>query len=137
MGVTPLIAVAGIGGARGGVFSTNFGSEERAIEALGLLLGAGADVNARVDSEYDRAGTIARASSMTMREGHSALFAAVTRGWQRVVDFLVANGADVSAVDTRGYTLVDAAMGRIQARCCQSVREGLARHLDAMLQPAD
>ncbi len=137
MGVTPLLAVAGIGGARGGVFSTNFGSEARAIEALGMLLAAGADINARVVSEYDRAGTIGRASSMTMREGHSALFAAVTRGWQDVVDFLVANGADIDVVDTRGYTLVDAAMGRIDSRCCQTVRESLASHLDTILRAAD
>jgi ankyrin repeat protein len=133
MGVTPLIAVAGIGGARGGVFSTNFGSQARAIEALDLLLAAGADINARVVAQYDRTGSIGRESSMTLRESHSALFAAVTRGWRQVVDYLIDNGADMDAVDTRGYTLVDAALGQIDSRCCRAVHDDLAAHLAGLI----
>jgi ankyrin repeat protein len=115
-GVTPLMAVAGMGGSRGGVFSSNFGSEARAIEIIGVLLEAGADINARVVSEYDRTGTIARDSSMRGREGHSALFAAVSRAWVSVVEYLIENGADVDSVDAHGNTLIDYATGRISGR---------------------
>jgi len=113
MGVTPLMAVAGMGGGRGGVFSTNFGSEAQAIETISVFLAAGADVNAHVVSEYDRTGTIARANSMNDREGSSALFAAVNRRWAGLVDYLIANGADVSVVDARGNLPVDLALSAI------------------------
>jgi len=116
MGVTPLMAAAGMGGSRGGVFSTNFGSEARAIEIIGVLLEAGADINARVVSEYDRTGTIARDNSMRGREGHSALFAAVSRAWPGVVDYLVDNGAEVDVVDARGNSLIDYASGTVSGR---------------------
>lgn len=134
MGVTPLMAVAGIGGARGGVFSTNFGSQQRAIEALELLLAAGADVNARIVDEYDRTGTIARGSSMTFREGHTPLFAAVSRGWADVVEFLLANGADVDVTDANGLTPVDVALGAIAELGGRGdvVSEALAERLRAL-----
>ena len=113
MGVTPLMAAAGMGGGGGGVFSANFGSEAQAIELIGVLLAAGANVNARLVGDFRHTAAIARASSMTYREGHSPLFAAVSRGWGSAVDYLIENGADVSVVDTRGHTTVDVARGAI------------------------
>ena len=115
MGVTPLMAVAGTGGSRGGIRSTNFGSESRAIQLLEVLVAAGADVNARIVDEYDRTGTIGRASSMTDRQGQSSLFAAVTLGWVDVVEFLVRNGADVTVTDMRGISLADIALDQAAA----------------------
>jgi ankyrin repeat protein len=109
MGVTPLMAVAGLGGGRGGVFSADFGTEGLAIEIIGELLAAGADINARVVDEYNRSAAIGRESSMTNREGHSALFAAVGRGWSRVADFLIEQGAEFDVTDARGNTIVDMA----------------------------
>lgn len=116
MGVTPLMAAAGMGGSRGGVFSSNFGTEGQAIETLSVLLAAGADINARVVDQYDRTGAIARDSSMSGREGHSALFAAVSRGWLRVIDYLIVNGSDVDALDGRGRTAIDVALNGVSDR---------------------
>lgn len=133
MGVTPLMAAAGMGGGRGGVFSADFGPESRAIETIGVLLDAGADVNARVVDEYDRTATIARSSSMTEREGHSALFAAVARGWSDVVEFLIENGAEVDTVDARSRSPVDVALGMIGGRGNQVSGE-LADRLRALIE---
>jgi ankyrin repeat protein len=133
MGVTPLMAAAGLGGGRGGVFSADFGTEEQAVRAIRLLLDAGADINARVIDEYNRTATIARSSSMTGREGHTALFAAVARAWPDVVDFLIANGADVDIVDAHGLTPVDVALGRVDGRG-DVVSEPIAAQLRAHLE---
>jgi len=113
MGATPLMAVAGIGGSRGGVFSADFGSEQQAIEIIGVLLDAGASIDSRLVEDFRRTGRIGRNSSMTYREGHSALLAAVSRGWGNVVNYLIENGADAAVVDTRGHTAVDVARGAI------------------------
>jgi ankyrin repeat protein len=142
MGVTPLMAAAGMGGGRGSVFSTDFGSETQAIAMLGELLAAGANINARVVDKYDRTGTIARAGSMTYREAHSALFAAVSRGRGLVVDYLIDNGANVDVIDSRGNTLVDVARGAINElhddnRAMDVVSEELAQQLQTYLTPGD
>jgi ankyrin repeat protein len=136
MGVTSLMAAAGMGGGGGGVFSANFGSEAQAIEVLGLLLDAGADVNQRLVDDYGLTGTIGRESSMKYREAHSALYAAVSRGWGRVVDYLIANGAAVDVVDTRGNTPIDVARGAINdllERDRDVVSEEIALQLQAHL----
>jgi cytohesin len=132
MGVTPLMAIAGLGGGRGGVFSTDFGSENQAVDAIGELVAAGANVNARVFSEYNRTGTIGRSSSMTDREGWSALFAAVSRRWPRLVDYLVDSGANAAAVDARGDRPVDlanAALAELRARLGDEMSPEEARQL--------
>jgi ankyrin repeat protein len=113
MGATPLMAAAGLGGGGGGVFSADFGTEAQAIEIIGVLLAAGANVNSRLVGDYRHTGRIGRESSLTYRETHSALFAAVSRGWGNVVDYLLENGADAAIVDTRGFTTVDVARGAI------------------------
>jgi ankyrin repeat protein len=136
MGVTPLMAVAGLGGGRGGVFSADFGTEGLAIEIIGELLAAGADINARVVDEYNRSAAIGRESSMTNREGHSALFAAVGRGWSRVADFLIEQGAEFDVTDARGNTIVDMARGDIGGRG-NVASEQLAERLQALLAGAD
>ena len=132
MGVTPLMAAAGMGGGRGGVFSADFGTERLAIEIIGVLLEAGADIDSRVVDSYDRTARIARDSSMTAREGHTALFAATARGWSEVVEFLIGRGAAVDIVDAHGMTPVDVAMGRIGGRG-NVVSEELAEQLQALI----
>jgi ankyrin repeat protein len=116
MGVTPLIAAAGMGNPPRDA-GPGFGVDEtRAIETLQALLAAGADVDARIVSTYSRTATIARTSSMTEREGQTALYGAVRRGWVNVVEFLLEAGAMVDIVDARGRTPIDVAMGNVGGR---------------------
>ncbi len=74
---------------------------------------------------------------MTEREGHTPLFAAVSRGWGRAVEHLIAKGAEVDVVDARGRTLIDVAMGLIGGRettVSEDIAATLERHL-ATTQP--
>jgi ankyrin repeat protein len=123
MGVTPLMAAAGVG-----VRNINFGSnrspnfegdaqvEDKVIASLEILLAAGADVDARVTDIESRTARIARASSMTERGGQTALYSAAGRGWTAVVAFLVEHGADVEIVDALGKSPLDVALGRVGGR---------------------
>jgi len=117
MGVTPLMGAAGVGvSARDRSLDYSGDVETRSIEALGLLLAAGADVNARIVDSYTLTGRIARPSTMTEREGQTAIYGAVKWGWLRVAQFLIENGARVDVVDAHGMSPVDAALGRTGGR---------------------
>jgi uncharacterized protein len=123
MGVTPLMAAAGIG-----VRNINFGSnrspnfegdeqvEDKAIASLEILLTAGADIDARITDIQSRTARIARISGMTERGGQTALYSAAGRGWTRVVAYLVDQGADVDIVDALGKSPLDVALGRVGGR---------------------
>jgi ankyrin repeat protein len=134
-GVTPLMAAAGMGtSSRDRGVNLAGDVEQSAVETLEALLDAGADVNARTAARFDRTAVIARESSMTQCEGHTALYAAVRRGWGKVVDFLVDRDADVDIVDAHGHSPVDAALvyvcGRMQAVV---VSEDIAARLRALI----
>ncbi len=123
MGVTPLMAAAGVG-----VRNINFGSnrspnfegdehvEDKVIASLEILLAAGADIDARVTDIQSRTARIARTSGMTERGGQTALYSAASRGWTGVVAFLVEHGADVDIVDALGKSPLDVALGRVGGR---------------------
>jgi ankyrin repeat protein len=116
MGVTPLMAAAGIG-----VRNINFGAnrspnfegdpeiEDKVIASLEILLAAGADINTRVADTQSRTARIARPSAITDRDGQTALYSAAGRGWARVASFLVEHGAVVDIVDARGRSPLDEA----------------------------
>ncbi|HEY7671041.1 MAG TPA: ankyrin repeat domain-containing protein [Gammaproteobacteria bacterium] len=116
MGVTPLMATAGVG-----VRNINFGAnrspdfegdpeiEDKVIASLEILLAAGADINARVADTQSRTARIARPSAITDRDGQTALYSAAGRGWARVASFLVEHGAEVDIVDARGRSPLDEA----------------------------
>lgn len=91
-GITPLMAAAGNGSAsldtRG-----RYKTEAQAVEAVELLMAAGADVNARD------------------RNGQTALHGAASWGWNEMVRTLVASGIDLQARDASGRTAADIARG--------------------------
>lgn len=116
MGVTPLMAAAGIGVGRGRSPDLTGDVQARVIETLELLLAAGADVNKPVTDISSRTARIARLSSMTERDGQTALYGAVRFGWTRVVEYLIEHGAEVDMVDALGKSPLDAATGNIGGR---------------------
>ena len=96
-GITPVMAAAGLGSTDAdtrGIYTTE-DVEQRSIAALTLLLSAGADVNGK-DGQ----------------RGLTPLHEAARWGWNDVVRFLVAHGADLRAKDNRGMTPVDSALGK-------------------------
>jgi ankyrin repeat protein len=123
MGVTPLMAAAGIG-----VRNINFGAnrspnfeedkeiESKVIGSLEILLAAGADVNAHVATAYDRTARIARPSQMTEREGQTALFSVAGRGWTQVAAYLLEHGASADVRDRRGRSPLDVALSSVGGR---------------------
>jgi len=123
MGVTPLMAAAGVG-----VRNINFGAnrspnfeedkaiEAKVIESLEILLAAGADINSRVVEAYSRTARIARPSGLTDREGQTALYSAAGRGWTKVVAFMIEHGANVDVADKRGKTPLDVALTPVGGR---------------------
>jgi ankyrin repeat protein len=135
MGVTPLMAVSGIGW--GGVGGSGPGQsplfyplqgrpfrpnlESEAIEILKVLLAAGADINARITDTSSHTALIARPNSMSERQGQTAIFGAIgagtvndtapPRNWLKLTQFLIDNGAKLDITDARGRTLLDALVG--------------------------
>jgi len=93
-GVTPLMAAAGVGHS----FNPTRGrykTDAEAVECLKLLHDAGGDVNAKV-----------RFSGIT------SLHAAASLGWDDTIKALVADGAQLEALDNKGLTPIDYAVGR-------------------------
>jgi len=132
MGVTPLMAASGIGflvgatsGGQGPIVGVDQ-QEDYAISVIGMLIKAGADVNARITDTSSRTAVIARPSSMTNRQGQTALFGAVGNGdsvsrpegrsWTRVAKFLIDNGARLDIKDAAGKTIFDALQGKAGGR---------------------
>lgn len=124
MGVTPLMAAAGLGLSprdTRGAYGPD--AQDRALAVLPVLLKAGADINARVTDTSSRTAIIARPSSMTNRQGQTALFGAINWGWSRVVKFLLDNGARTDIVDAAGKTVKDALKGNAGGRDFRAVDE--------------
>jgi uncharacterized protein len=119
-GVLPIHAAAGLGSSscdpRGygpGIPHYETADVQQAsIAALGVLLEAGADVNAQAPqvSGVDGGGRIG-GSRTVGRAGQTALHGAVTWGWNDVVRFLVEQGARVDIADAGGRTPYDTAVG--------------------------
>jgi len=109
-GITPLMAAAGFGSVECDPRGYGPGIphyltpdvEQKAIEALALLLDAGADINARTTSR------LAGARSA----GRTALFGAAFWGWNDVARYLVERGARIDVADAQGLTPIDSALGR-------------------------
>jgi uncharacterized protein len=93
MGVTPLIAMTNDGGTR-----NRNKNELTVIAGLKLLMEAGVDINQQGANGETPLHTTARAN------------------WLEVVDFLVANGADLNAKDRRGLLPIDYATGKADSQ---------------------
>jgi ankyrin repeat protein len=95
--MTATLAASGMGSTDAdtrGYFTTS-DVQERAIAALDLMFQRGGPINGK-------AGQFAQAPL------HGAAF----WGWNKVVEYLLAKGAEINLADSRGYTAVDYAMGR-------------------------
>jgi uncharacterized protein len=91
-GITPLMAACG--NASSSIDTRGrYKTEDQAIEAVKILLAAGASVNARD------------------RGGQTALHGAASWGWNGLVKTLAANKADLLAKDAQGRTAADIARG--------------------------
>jgi ankyrin repeat protein len=115
-GHTPLIVAAGA--TRGRATPTRGGSysEERAIEAVKLLLEAGAEVNAAgYKPDKVRQGE-ARCTGYVVVEdclvGETAMHGAALHDWPKLAELLAKAGAKLDAEDADGKTPLDYAMGR-------------------------
>src|SRR5262249_16610527 len=127
MGVTPLMAAAGIG-TRTGQSVLGPGPppdvETRSIETMGILIKAGTNVNLRISDTTSRTARIARTSTMTNREGQTALFFAAESGRPAVVRFLLENGADVNAMGDSGKALLNATRSNAEITAMIRAAEG-------------
>jgi hypothetical protein len=132
MGVTPFMVASGmcvsIRDPRG-----NFTGEvqPKAIGTMEILLQAGANINARATDTSSRTARIARPSTMTNREGQTALYAAINWGWINVVQYLLEHGAQASIADAAGKSPLDAAKGNAGGRDYKPVPEIIAMVTEA------
>ena len=138
MGVTPLLAAAGFGNARG-VLRGTFDPSQQAlvIPVLEVLLAAGADINATVKDTTSHNAVIARMSTMTNREGHNVVFAAAMQNWNDVVKYLVEEkGADISLLDANGKSVLDAVKGQAGGRADRPVSQETIALVEELLAKA-
>src|SRR5262249_61862743 len=106
---TATLAASGMGSTDAdtrGYFTTS-DVQDRAIAALDLMFQHGGPINGK-------AGQFAQVPL------HGAAF----WGWNRVVEYLLAKGAEINLADSRGYTAVDYAMGRAGGKSPRRARPG-------------
>ncbi len=115
--ITPLMAAAGMSGSGRGAAApqTQGDPQDRVIEAIDLLLAAGADINAQVNDSHTYTAKLVAYVQGRDQEGRTALFSAAELGWDRVVQHLLDKGADPAIRDAQGLTALDAALAPVRA----------------------
>ena len=109
-GITPLMAAAGLGTAEQDT-TGRYKTQAQAIEAIQLLLDRGADVNAAAN------------------DGRTALHGAALQGYDDVIKFLAAHGADSDREGPQGlYAARHRARSRRRLRFHRSRRGRARRH---------
>ena len=114
-GVTPFMAAAGIGTrTTAGVLGP--GPPDNVVQlslaTMELLRTAGADVNARITDTTSLTARIARPSTLSGRQGQTALFFAAETGRAEVVRYLLEHGARADVKDDMGRTAIKVGEGR-------------------------
>ena len=138
-GVTPLMAAAGVEfGLR--VTRGRNRTEEGILATMQLLVDAGADVNARMVQEprtqvsnsasarvqgYTYAGRGRQVPSPAAIPHSAAIHGAARLGLNGVIEFLAANGADLTAADAFGSTPYDIASGNYSENFLRAAAEPL------------
>jgi len=108
--ITPLMAAAGMSGTgRGTGGAGGQDPQATAIRTIDLLLDAGADINAQVLDSRTNTAQLDTYVQGVDNEGKTALHAAAERGAARMVEHLLARGADPSIRDANGNTPLDLA----------------------------
>jgi hypothetical protein len=92
-GVTPYMAAAGVGQSANPTRG-RYKTDEEAVDCLKLLKAAGAD------------------ATRANEQGLTALHSAASLGWDGTIKELVADGAQLEALDRNGLTPIDYAVGR-------------------------
>jgi ankyrin repeat protein len=124
MGVTPLMAAAGLGISPNDprpLFDDDM--QARALATLEVLVKAGADVNARIVDTSSHTARIARPSTMTDRQGQTAIYGPINWSWTRVAQFLIDHGARVDVVDASGRTPLNTLTSDIARRDAKAAEE--------------
>jgi uncharacterized protein len=111
-GVTPFMAAAGVG-TRTAAGVLGAGPPENVVQlslaTMEILRTAGADVNARITDVTSLTARIARANTLTGRQGQTTLFFAAESGRTDVVRYLLEHGGTADLVDDMGRKPIDLA----------------------------
>ena len=113
--ITPLMTAAGMSGTGRPNNVLQGDLQDRAIATIDLLLDNGADINARVTDSHTYTAKLDAYVQGRDQEGRTALFSAAELGWDKVVQHMIARGADPTVKDAAGQTALDAALAPVRA----------------------